>query len=96
MYRNSRTTVIVAAGTALMVWATSAGAQTIRGHLLDAERGEPISIGLVIMLTESGDSITYTLTDRRGYFSITSPDPGSFELIGSGLGYEERTEGVFD
>mgnify|MGYP002624339834 CR=1 FL=1 len=73
-----------------------ASAQTIRGHLLDAESGAPIDLGLVIMETAAGDSVTSALTGRDGYFSITSPDPGSFTLLGSGLGYEETRAGVFD
>lgn len=71
-------------------------AQTIRGHLLDATTGEPVDLGLVILLTEDGDSVTHALTDRGGYFSITSLNPGSFVLLGSGLGYEESKAGVFD
>jgi hypothetical protein len=51
---------------------------------------------MVIMMTASGDSVTYSLTGSDGYFSITSPEPGSFTLLGSGLGYEETKVGIFD
>lgn len=81
---------------ALFTVGLDASAQTIRGHLLDATTGEPIDLGLVIMLTEDGDSVTNALTGRGGYFSITSLNPGSFVLLGSGLGYEESKAGVFD
>lgn len=80
----------------LLTVGVDATAQTIRGHLLDATTGEPVDLGLVIMLTEDGDSVTHALTDRGGYFSITSLNPGSFVLLGSGLGYEESKAGVFD
>ncbi|NIQ54774.1 MAG: hypothetical protein GWM92_01090, partial [Gemmatimonadetes bacterium] len=40
--------------------------------------------------------VTHALTDRRGYFSVTSPDPGSFTLLGSGFGYDIRRVGIFD
>lgn len=80
----------------LLTAGLDATAQTIRGHLLDATTGEPVDLGLVIMLTEDGDSVTHALSDRQGYFSITSPDPGSFVLLGSGLGYEESEAGLFE
>ncbi len=86
--------MVLAAGAAVLV--SPASAQTIRGRLLDGENGQPIDLGLVIMLAEAGDSITYTVTDERGYFSVTSPDPGSFRLLASALGYRETAEGIFD
>jgi hypothetical protein len=71
-------------------------AQTLRGHLLDAAHDLPIDLGLIIMRTESGDSVTYAVSDERGYFSVTSPDPGSFHLLAWALGYGETQAGVFD
>ena len=55
--------------------------QTINGTLMEVETGQPISLGLVIMMTESGDSITSTVTDGQGRFSISSDEAGSFILM---------------
>jgi hypothetical protein len=71
-------------------------AQTLRGNLLDAASDLPIDIGLIIMRTEAGDSVTYTVTDDQGYFSVTSPDAGSFHLQAWAMGYGESEAGVFD
>lgn len=99
MDRKVKLRAAVAVGLSVMTLLTvglDVSAQTIRGHLMDATTGEPIDLGLVILLTEDGDSVTHALTDRGGYFSITSLSAGSFVLLGSGLGYEERKAGVFD
>jgi len=76
--------------------ATSSAAQTINGTLMEVESGTPISLGLIIMMTESGDSITSGVTDGRGRFSIGSPDAGSFVLLASAFGFKETAAGVFE
>ena len=76
--------------------ASPASAQTIRGRLLDVENDVPVNLGLIIMFTEAGDSVAYTVTDEGGYFSVTSPDPGSYLLLASALGYRETPAGIFD
>lgn len=75
--------------------ARSAG-QTIAGTLLDAGTDRPIPLGLVMMFTTEGDSITATVADEGGRFRIASPEPGSFLLLAAALGYEETPAGVFD
>lgn len=71
-------------------------AQTLEGRLLDGATGEPIPTGLVIMMTEQGDSVGSTLSDDDGWFSISSPRPGSFFLIASAWGYGETMAGIFE
>jgi len=70
--------------------------QTIDGTLMEVETSQPISLGLIIMMTESGDSITSTVTDSQGRFSISSEEPGSFVLIASAFGFKETAAGVFE
>ena len=77
-------------------WAASVSAQTIRGRLVDAESGQPIDLGLVIMLTEELDSITSTITNESGMFEVTSPEPGGMVLVASAWGYHETLDGIFD
>lgn len=70
--------------------------QTISGTLLDLETDQPIQFGLVMLYTTEGDSITQAVSDARGRFSLTSPEPGSFVMIAAALGYEETRAGTFD
>ena len=86
----------------LAVWGASgslpcpATAQTISGTLMDLHTDQPIPLGLVMMFTESGDSVTATITNESGHFSISSPTPGSFLLRAVALGYRETPVGIFD
>ncbi|MEE2668966.1 MAG: carboxypeptidase regulatory-like domain-containing protein [Gemmatimonadota bacterium] len=77
-------------------FSTSLKAQTIRGTLMERDSETPIHLGFVALLTESGDSVTSTITNREGRFSLTSPDPGNFLLLAAALGHRETTVGVFE
>lgn len=88
--------VAVAAMAMLMSSAASARAQTINGTLMEVETGQPISLGLIIMMTEAGDSITSTVTNGQGQFTVESEDPGSFVLVASAFGFKETAAGVFE
>ena len=76
--------------------ATPAYAQTIDGTLMEVETGQPISLGLVIMMTESGDSVTSGVSNGQGRFSVTAPEAGSFILVASAFGFKETAAGVFE
>lgn len=71
-------------------------AQTVNGVLMDVETNLPIDLGLVMMFTEAGDSVTYTITNQDGFFSVESPEPGSFILLAAALGYKETPAGIFE
>ena len=73
-----------------------AHAQTIDGTLMEVETGQPISLGLVIMMTEAGDSLTSGVTNGQGRFSVTAPEGGSFVLVASAFGFKETAAGVFE
>ena len=75
---------------------TPARAQTIEGTLMEVGSDRPISLGLVIMMTEEGDSITSGVTDGNGRFELRSEEPGSFVLISSAFGFKETQAGVFE
>jgi hypothetical protein len=87
---------LVAALLAVLPVDSVASAQTINGTLRDLTTDQPIRLGLVMMFTEEGDSVGLAVTDEGGRFSITSPDPGSFVLLASALGYRETPAGVFE
>lgn len=71
-------------------------AQTIGGRLLDADSGQPIDLGVLVLLTEEGDTAGLTASTADGRFSIAADEPGSFTLLASALGYAQREEGVFE
>ena len=82
---------VVAAGTA-----QPALAQTIDGTLMEAGSDRPISLGLVIMMTTQGDSVTSAVTDSQGRFSLRAEEPGEFLLIASAFGFKETRAGLFE
>lgn len=88
--------ILIVGGLTVLPCPSPLSAQTIQGRLLDAETDRPINVGLVIMLTEARDSISSTITNENGYFSLTSQEPGSFILLASAWGYRETPAGVFD
>lgn len=70
--------------------------QTIGGRLLDAQTGQPIDLGVLVLITADGDSVAMTATRPDGRFSLTAPEPGDYRLYATALGYAEREEGVFE
>lgn len=81
---------------ALLLWAPALDAQTIQGTLRDRNTDQPIATARVVLLTEAGDSAASTITNASGRFVVRSPEPGSFRLHASALGYRETTAGIFD
>lgn len=79
-----------------MISAAPAHAQTINGTLMEVETGQPISLGLVIMMTEAGDSVTSGVSNGQGRFSVEAPEGGSFILVASAFGFKETAAGVFE
>ena len=75
---------------------TPVSAQAIEGTLMEVDSDRPISLGLVIMMTEAGDSVTSSVTDAQGRFRVTADEPGSFYLIASAFGFKETRAGVFE
>lgn len=71
-------------------------AQAIDGTLMEAESERPISLGLIIMMTTAGDSVTSAVTDAQGRFRVEAPDPGEFYLIASAFGFKETRVGIFE
>jgi hypothetical protein len=74
----------------------SVAGQTVDGRLLESGTDRPVELGLLVLLTESGDSVASTLTDQMGRFRLESPEPGIFLLAATALGYEGLTAGVLE
>jgi hypothetical protein len=94
LLRRVKTVAVAAA--LIGAFASPGQAQTINGTLMEVETGQPISLGLVIMMTENGDSITSAVTNGQGQFTVDAPDPGSFVLVASAFGFKETPAGVFE
>jgi 5-hydroxyisourate hydrolase-like protein (transthyretin family) len=61
-------------------------AQTIEGHLLDAETGEPLAEALVELL--DGESVILrSRTDEEGRFVLAAARPGTYQLHSTRVGY---------
>ena len=83
--------VALAAGVAIPT-----AAQTIEGTLMEVESGTPISLGLIILMTEAGDSLASAVSNGQGRFSVETQGAGSFVLIASAFGFKETAAGVFE
>jgi hypothetical protein len=75
---------------------SSASAQIIRGALLDRDSNQPIALGRIVLISESGDSVDTTLSNARGLFEVSSLTPGAYYLKATSLGYQDSTVGIFD
>jgi hypothetical protein len=62
-------------------------AQAVRGRLIEAGTGQPISAASVILYTEDGQALLGKLTDADGRFLIDAPGAGRFKLTAERIGY---------
>jgi hypothetical protein len=75
--------------------AGNAAAQTVRGHLHDAETGAAVINGTVALRDGLGAVVARTATDEEGRFVLTVPGPGRFSLHAAGLGYRSAPSDQF-
>jgi hypothetical protein len=75
----------------LPLGALPAAAQTVRGTLLEAGSGRPVSGTLVRLLDAQGAARAGALSDAQGRFVIAAPGPGSYRLRAEGIGYTSAT-----
>lgn len=81
----------------LFLFASKLFAQTgeITGRITDADSKEGVSFATVVLLqngTEKGGAIT----DFDGYFSIKPIDPGTYDIRGTSIGYNESgQDGIY-
>jgi hypothetical protein len=71
-------------------------AQSVEGRLLESETGTPIILGQVTLLLGNGTVADQTYTDEAGFFSVWSPEPGSFFLRAEHVGFFPRVDGLFE
>lgn len=75
---------------------STTAAQTIRGRLLEFGSDNPIDLGLVIMVSVTGDSVSAALTDQEGFFEVEAAEEGSYLLEAAALGYKGTRVGLFE
>jgi hypothetical protein len=75
---------------------TPVEAQTIRGTVVEAETGEPLSGVRVWLLTEDGAELGLVMTEADGRFRLQPDDPGTYRIRATRIGYlsgaSERVE----
>lgn len=83
--------------TVLLLGAPSlADAQTIRGRLLEYGSDQPIDMGLVVMVSPAGDSVSASLSDDDGFFEVSAGEQGDYLLEAAAFGYRASRVGVFE
>ncbi len=79
-----------------LVAVTSASGQRLRGRLLDLETNEPISDGVLTLLTEDGTRVATAVTDENGGWHLATPGPGVYLVEAKRLGYQPWIDGPFE
>jgi hypothetical protein len=87
---------LVALGVGLTLHVAQGSAQTIRGRIVDAETGEPVTLAYVELLEADRDPVTAGVAGVDGAFSVRAPSSGSFLLYVRRDGYETLTDGLFE
>ena len=82
--------------TAVAVPSERVSAQTLRGILLEDVSYRPIELGTVVLTREAGDTVALALSDEEGFFSLTAPESGTYNVIATALGYMGRGRGPFE
>ena len=71
----------------------SAGAQQLRGHLLDLSSDEPIPLGMVTLRTLEGAIVAASVTDDEGRWDLRAPGQGQYLVSARRIGYQPWTAG---
>ena len=90
---SSRAVLLVIA---LCGTAARAGAQEVRGRLLDATSRAPIVVSVVTLLDTAMVIVDRTYTDHEGRFILKAPMPGSYLVAAARAGYAPRIDGILD
>ncbi|MFC2113745.1 carboxypeptidase regulatory-like domain-containing protein [Bacteroidota bacterium] len=67
---------------------------TISGQIFDSATNKPIEFANVVIM-QAGNQVTGTMTDDKGFYSLSPLKPGTYELGASYMGYKQyRQVGV--
>jgi hypothetical protein len=78
----------------LLLLPAPAGAQVVRGQLLNGETGLPLE-GAMIVLQGQGGELATVLSNAAGRFLVRAPGPGSFTVRADRIGHASTTSDPF-
>lgn len=79
------------------------GDVTLRGFIVDAETGQPLSGAHVVVRRVDGEQVSGAAADNNGYYHVAGLAPGQYALLASFVGYrslrdtlrvQDRTEPI--
>ena len=70
-----------------------AGAQQLRGHLLDLYSNQPIPIAVVTLRSLDGAMLAASITRDDGRWTLRAPGPGQYLVGAKRIGYQPWTAG---
>lgn len=73
----------------LLCRAAPAGAQVLRGTVVDATNERPVSLAGVRLLDADHNSLLVAMTDSLGRYALAVPDSGAYYLVAQRFGYED-------
>ena len=76
---------------ALLLTATSASAQSVRGRVLDAGTVVGIPEVRVTLLNAAGDKVHEVITDANGRFALNAKEAGQYRIRTNHIGYTDVT-----
>jgi len=94
--RRMEVTLFIALMVCSAIAVPSAAAQTVHGRLLEQGTARPVAAGDLTLLGEDGEAVDRAETDSAGYFTLRSPDAGSFYVRAERIGYRPKTDGVLE
>ncbi len=75
---------------------SSAGAQSLRGVVVERDTNRSIELATLLMTGEEGDTIASALSDENGFFMLQADDGGRYTLVAEALGYRAIVVGDFE
>jgi hypothetical protein len=79
--------VTFAVAALLLAGASTLGAQTLRGELLDGGSGRPIDGAVVVLVGADGKRVAGVLSDAAGRFLLRAPAPGRYLVRVERIGF---------
>lgn len=71
-------------------------AQSFEGRVVDDQDEQPVPTALVRLLDEDGESLALSIADSTGFYRVRAPEPGSYRLEATRLGFENFQTPLLD
>lgn len=83
--------IAIAIAAFILLGAPAAGAQTVRGTVVEAESGHPVAGAVVVLLDENGRRHGAVLSGADGGYRVSAPRGGRYVLRAERVGYQTIT-----